>query len=107
MAVTIKTTIGLQTLVAFLGKATINEPLPGGNCFSFYDGPACINMRCENARVAFENFCRDGMVKVELFGDGKFAYVVDDRIPDEFKTSDICGICVPGSVRDEVEKWIG
>lgn len=90
----IKAKVGMMTLVAYFHQG--DPPYPNGNCFSFGTGYKCLNMRAENAEIAFERFIDDGMVEIIVIeiNNCKYALVVDDRIPVIWRKDSFCNCCV-------------
>jgi len=111
----IKPVMGMQTLVGYLYQGP--PPYKEGNCFSFFtgydekgipmSGPRCINMRDKNAKILFKDIKDELEVTIfhiDSFKEGTWCIVTDKRVPDEWKTSKVCPICVPEALRSYLSK---
>lgn len=80
--------VGMQSLIGVGGK----PPYSWANYFSLASGERVVNMWAENLEAAIPRYLPDGMVKVRRYDTdrGKFAVVVDERLPETWLYNKFC-----------------
>ncbi len=81
--------VGMVSLVGIMIK---DYPVGFGNYFSFSNGLRSINMWAENLSHAAPLYLEDGLIEVDIWeeGNGKWAVVVDQRLPEGYTFDNPC-----------------
>jgi len=87
---------GYEFIESYINRVGIQTLIASGNCFSALNNKdhfAIVNMSIENLEYLLEQKIVEFPIRVLVVKDTKDAFIVDERIPEDFYREDYCSSC--------------